>query len=332
MKWSRTLTNLRDMLAGLYPTAEESRRVVVEAGLNPAFVSFSSRAITNWFNVLEEANKRDKVRAIVNVAQKDYPENKVLTLYLGGGDVSAIKGPDIEEEVMWRGPHDASELEKIIGSRNTLLPISFLEFGILEARSVVRVVRADGASGSGFLTGENLLITNHHVLPTADAAREALVQFNYQKTIHGLDARSETVRLSPQNAFVTSPTEEDDWTAVRVEGNPKEKWGATKLTRVDPQVQDHVNIIQHPGGGPKQVALYHNIVVFVDDKRLQYLTDTLPGSSGSPVYDSDWRVVALHHSGGWLREPGSKETYFRNEGIHINVIIEGLKRKDLYLE
>jgi V8-like Glu-specific endopeptidase len=60
---------------------------------------------------------------------------------------------------------------------------------------------------------------------------------------------------------------------------------------------------------------------------LQYLTDTLPGSSGSPVFDRDWNVVALHHSGGWLAEPGSsdKTTDYRNEGILIDVIMAGIQ-------
>ena len=88
-------------------------------------------------------------------------------------------------------------------------------------------------------------------------------------------------------------------------------------------------IIQHPGGGQKQIALSHNVVAFADDRRLQYLTDTLEGSSGSPAFDMDWKVVALHHAGGWLREPGTKQRVYRNEGIHINVVIDGLKTAGL---
>jgi V8-like Glu-specific endopeptidase len=89
-------------------------------------------------------------------------------------------------------------------------------------------------------------------------------------------------------------------------------------------LKSYVNIIQHPAGQSKVIALYHNVVAYVDDRRVQYLTDTLPGSSGSPVFDSQWRVVALHHSGGWLTEPGSKKAFFRNEGIHVHCLRAGV--------
>jgi V8-like Glu-specific endopeptidase len=323
MNWNRTLTNLRDVLAGLYPTVQDSRRIVDQAGLNPAHIAFDAKAINNWFNIMKEAQNRHKVQAVVQVAHSEYPENAWLAL-AQQGDLLAIKGPDIADDVTWQGPDDAGQLERITGGQSTLLPISFLEIGLSRARSVARVVRADSTTGSGFLIDDDLLITNHHVLPTEAIAREAVVQFNYQKTAEGLDEPVDEFKLAPQDTFVTSPKEEDDWTAVRVRGQPGEEWGTLKLARADPQVGDRVNIIQHPGGGDKQIALYHNVVVFVGNDRLQYLTDTLPGSSGSPVFDGDWRVVALHHSGGWLRESGSKWVYFRNEGIHINVVIEGL--------
>jgi hypothetical protein len=329
MKWNRTLTNLRDVLASLYPTVPESRQVIVKAGSDPLRIAFDAKATTNWFHILEEAQKHNKVQDIIRVAHSEYPENEWLAL-AQQGDLLAIKGPDIEQDVAWKGLEDADQLEKIIGSQSTLLPIRFLEVGLSKARSVARVVRADGASGSGFLTDDNLLITNHHVLPTEAAAREAVIQFNYQQTATGLDAPVDVFRLAPHHVFVTSPREENDWTAVRVQNEPNEKWGALKLIRVDPQMGDRVNIVQHAGGGPKQIALYHNVVVFVGNNRLQYLTDTLPGSSGSPVFDSDWRVVALHHSGGWLHEPGSKRRYYRNEGIYIDAIIDGLTTEGLY--
>jgi len=146
-------------------------------------------------------------------------------------------------------------------------------------------------------------------------------------TVASLSAPVEVYSLLPGEGFATSRI--DDWTAVRVRGNPNEKWGALSLSQADPKKGDWLNIIQHPQGGPKQIALYDNPIVFVDEDRVQYLTDTLPGSSGSPCFDSEWNVVALHHSGGWLKEPGTKDRYYRNEGIHVNRVIAGLVEAEL---
>ena len=81
------------------------------------------------------------------------------------------------------------------------------------------------------------------------------------------------------------------------------------------------------GDEPLQYHLkFKKINVAVDENRVQYLTDTLPGSSGSPVFDRDWNVIALHHSGGWIAEPNapSKSTFYRNEGINISKLIAEL--------
>lgn len=328
MPWNQMLTNLRDTLADLYLTPSDARRVVEDAGLNPAFIAFDNRAITNWHNILREADKHHKVPAIVDVASKEYKENEWLAA-AQQGNLFAVKGPDIDTDIDWRGPvdEDGDTLEKIIGERSALQPIHVLELGLLRARSVGRVVLSNGETGTGFLTDDNLLITNHHVIPNAKAAQSARVQFNYQQTVELRDAPVSEFPLDPDAGFATSPTRENDWTAVRVGNNPNDQWGAVPLGRMQPQKNDWVNIIQHPGGGPKQVALYDNLIVYVDETRIQYLTDTLPGSSGSPAFDYNWQVIALHHSGGWLREPRAGRTgqrFYRNEGIHINMVIDGL--------
>jgi len=325
MAWDRNLSNLRNVLAGLYWNVEEARRIVLDVELNPVVISFTNKSINTWQSILEEAQLQDKVGDIITKARQDYPKLQSLAL-AEQNLLLSVETPEIKDEE-WQGPTDAGQLEKIIGTLSTLRPISFLERGLEMAKSVARVVRADGGRGSGFLIKDNLLITNHHVIPSKEIARGATVEFNYQKTPQGLDAELFPFKLAPDEGFATSPKEDqggDDWTAVRVMGNPNEKWGTLPLTRADPKVQDEVIIIQHPGGGPKQIALSHNTVAFVNEKRLQYLTDTMEGSSGSPVFNTDWQVVALHHKGGDLQEPNSKLRVFRNQGVHINVVIDGL--------
>jgi hypothetical protein len=53
---------------------------------------------------------------------------------------------------------------------------------------------------------------------------------------------------------------------------------------------------------------------------VQYATDTEAGSSGSPVFDQQWQIVALHHRGGGLAGPDGKK-YFTNEGIAISSVL-----------
>ena len=321
MAWDESMTSLRNVLAALYPLVQDSIRIVDAAGLPRAQMRFDAAAVNNWHGILDEASKHNKVPAIIDAAREEYPENEELKL-AQKGELLPVRGPEIGEEVPWQGPDDVDPLEKIIGAQSTLVPISFLEVGLLRAKAVARVVSANGSRGSGFLAGDNLLITNHHVLGDADAARQAVVQFNYQQTVDGAEAPYEEFRTAPENGFATS--KDDDWTAVRLQNDPAQKWGRLELQRADVSQGSRVNIVQHPGGGPKQMSLYHNVVAFVDATRIQYLTDTLPGSSGSPVFDETWKLVALHHSGGWLPQPGTKQTYYRNEGIHINTVIDGL--------
>jgi V8-like Glu-specific endopeptidase len=331
MSWNKNMSNLRNVLAGLYWSIEEARRIVLEVQMNPAFINFSNRMINTWQSILEEAVLHDKVTDIITKAREEYPEVQSLAL-AQQNLLMAIETPNISD-TEWRGPQDTNSLEKIIGKVSTLRPIIFLERGLQLSRSVARVVLSDGSSGSGFLIKDNLLITNNHVISSKSVAEAATVEFNYQKTTQGLDAVVDRYKLEPENGFATSLKEEEggnDWTAVRVRGNPNEKWGAVTLASVNPKVEDEVIIIQHPGGGPKQIALSHNLVAFVNDKRLQYLTDTLNGSSGSPVFSTDWQVVALHHKGGLLHEPGSKQAFYRNQGIHINAVIAGLSSAGLF--
>jgi V8-like Glu-specific endopeptidase len=86
-----------------------------------------------------------------------------------------------------------------------------------------------------------------------------------------------------------------------------------------------VSIIQHPGGHFKKISLQNNFVEYIDRRTTQYTTSTEPGSSGSPVFDDDFNVVAIHHSGGMLMEPATGRRYLRNAGSSMAAVLEDLK-------
>jgi hypothetical protein len=59
-----------------------------------------------------------------------------------------------------------------------------------------------------------------------------------------------------------------------------------------------VCIVQHPAGRRKEVVVNGNRIVEVTDVAIHYLADTQGGSSGSPVFNLRWELIALHHAGG----------------------------------
>ena len=205
---------------------------------------------------------------------------------------------------------------------NNLKPIAFLEQGIAVSKSVAHITLADGGLATGFLIAPDILLTNHHVFRVKDDAQSAKVRFNYQTDLYGNFLPSDEYDCDPESFFKNN--EALDYAVVRIKGEAGVKWGCLKLKPIDVKVNNKVNIIQHPGGGPKQIAMNDNEVKYVDETIVQYITDTLPGSSGSPVFNDNWQLIALHHSGGNIPEPSTNSIHFRNEGIRIGAIIKDI--------
>lgn len=207
--------------------------------------------------------------------------------------------------------------EKVVGLNN-LLSIAWLGRGLELAAAVVRLVTPSGPAGSGFLIAPDLLMTNHHVLPDAAFAETAVAEFNFQTNWAG---EQEPVRRYTLDSAHFRNNQELDYAMVRVRDGPGDLFGYIDVAdRAEATVNDFVSVIQHPNGGPKQVCFTDNKVAAVFDNRVQYSTDTEPGSSGSPVFNQNWQLVALHHAGGGLAGPNGTK-YFTNEGIQIGAIL-----------
>lgn len=78
MAWNPTLTSLRSRLATLFPQSEDARRIVEEAGLDPAYISFDAKAVNNWHNILGQAELRGKVEPLVIAVLQDHRGDQAL--------------------------------------------------------------------------------------------------------------------------------------------------------------------------------------------------------------------------------------------------------------
>ena len=333
MAWSKNLTQLRDALAYLIPFREDAITYLTDASIAWQNIALPNQSRTMWHNILVYAEACSQVDELLAILLITFPNNPHIIAFKESLTYSL--GSELTE-ADWKGVVKETTLEKIIEANSTLLPISFLQVGLRKAKSVARVLieKPEGTeAGTGFKLNNNLFLTNNHVIPDIATAKIAKIQFDYEESENGLpivdDKKEKYFELDADNGFATSV--ENDWTVVRIKSkdNALEEYGYIELKKNTIKKDDFVNIIQHPGGRFKQIAMYHNLVTFSDDNIIQYLTDTEPGSSGSPVFNSKWEVVALHHSGGMLKEPNSKQNLLRNEGISINKIIDGLIENNL---
>ncbi|HET7234293.1 MAG TPA: DNA/RNA non-specific endonuclease [Longimicrobium sp.] len=207
------------------------------------------------------------------------------------------------------GAHPSkAEFERLLGT-NDLLDEFYLERALLAAHPVCRIsIRADSGHergcATGFMVSPRLLLTNHHVFGLADEAAPSLAEFNFRFDVAGRPEASFRFHLRPDLFFHNN--EALDYALVAVD--PVSEDGVTKLSRFGyhrliPQsgkllVDEAMTVIQHPGGARRQFAIRENRCISDKDPDvLWYQSDTAQGSSGSPVLNDSFQVVALHHAG-----------------------------------
>jgi endonuclease G len=241
---------------------------------------------------------------------------------------------------------DPYGFERIIGESD-LLSINFLDRGRRSADAVCRIklpMEGGHAYGTGFLVGPRLLMTNNHVLASVAEAAQAEAEFGFEHDLDGVLKDPVQFNLDPLQIFFTST--ELDVTLVAVtsmsdNGVPLDRYGWLPLIPVRGKSVDGewVTIIQHADGGPKQIAIHASQILKLDpakvevnlDHFIHYSTDTQPGSSGSPVLNDQWQVIALHHKAVPAPSTGAgtgskRVEWLANEGVRISAIFNLLER------
>jgi endonuclease G, mitochondrial len=225
--------------------------------------------------------------------------------------------------------------EAQIGDTLDYQSASFLARGADVRRAIGMVevnLGGESRTGTGFLIGGGLFITNQHVIKSAEEALSATITFDRELDVARIPLPSSSFRLDPQRFFAASPEASLDFAVIALGARLAGPAAAEALGQcaLSPEPNKHVigmnvNIIQHPRGNYKQVAVRNNLLTFRTDRSLLYETDTEVGSSGAPVFSDLWDVVALHHFGqpnlAKRDAPGSRDVPVNaNEGIRISAI------------
>jgi endonuclease G, mitochondrial len=201
---------------------------------------------------------------------------------------------------------DNDLMERVIGATRDFLAVAFLERAVRATRCVGRIETRLGGGrrgyGTGALVSSRLLLTNHHVLRTAEHAANSVVEFDYQLDALGQPLTVQRFDLDPQAFFLNDPRLDFALVAVASASAQRQllaDYGWSPLIREEGKIRlgDCVNVVQHPRGEMKQVVIRENKLLDLLETVAHYEADTEPGSSGSPVFNDEWEMVALHHSG-----------------------------------
>ena len=125
-------------------------------------------------------------------------------------------------------------------------------------------------------------------------------------------------------------------------GEPERRgWVDLSANRPLPAGGDPVLIVQHPGiANSSPPAQYPLQIAFAtpgfdsaiaSGTRVRYRPSTLPGSSGSPVYDRTFAAFALHHNRGQINSAAAS-LHQNNQGIPVSSVRAHLKshRQELF--
>lgn len=310
---------LRQAIEVAYPKPSSLERFVDEAlGINLALISTAGDHQSVIFDLIKEANAKGWIDDLVLELSRD-SQNPQIQRFCGmvlrdrlvlnpidGGSGASLLAVGLAE---WDLEVSAAELQSFLPKQWSFeADVGELQRGLERAKAVCKITfddRSPEDCGTGVLIAPDLVLTNYHVLSLEAGANlnaiaaQMRCEFGYVSPGLGQVVKAQVVKAVAVSPVVAaSAIDRLDYVLVRIRVEPDFKIDPVSI---DPaakvEERSALNLLQHPEGERLKVSLSNNGVVKVKEERglVLYVNMTKTGSSGSPCFDRDWNLVALHH-------------------------------------
>lgn len=312
------LKKLVNAIVSAYPTQDDLAMMVqFELEENLDAIAGGGNLKQLVFNLVTKwAIPRGKIYRLIIAAYQTNPDNPELQEFYESVvlkkrfivnptlDVTDF-GPDID----WKGETDEVQLQSWLKPEPDYWDVGFLKRAIEQSVSVCRLeISSRNIMGTGVLITPNKVLTNYHVLQPSEEdnlesnALNAVLKFGCFTSDNGVETQGKSFQLDRQKPILhSSQTEALDYVLLQVEPQitqEKEikpaRWDAHKL----PIAKMGINVLQHPEGDSMKLSVSQDGItgVYKNSGLVQYVNKTALGSSGSPCFDENWFLVALHHA------------------------------------
>ncbi len=139
--------------------------------------------------------------------------------------------------------------------------------------------------GTGVLIAQKMLLTCDHIL-SKSRAQQGWVRFNYTPNSYVLDL--DVFELDLSSATCSS---REDYALIPIKGEPKQQM-AIAINAILDSGQE-IRLIHHPQGQYLIISALGQIVQVGEDY-IDHNISTDEGSSGGPIFNRDWQLVAIH--------------------------------------
>lgn len=313
------------------------------------------------FRVIQRAEDESWTTELLQAARSMSPTNPELLAFAQQFGLTPVTPSNTLLQRTIReanGLLDPFEWRKILGKRENQVCLIEIDFGwppvfgtgFLLAPNIVM---------TNYHVVENVI--NNNISP-----KNVKLKFDYRKmtddstksiavnpgTVYALD-NNWLIDYSPCNptenslniGFVEPSVDELDYALLRVNGEPgNEPIGGETINgsraplrgsieilnqHYDFQPNSSLFILQHPNGEPLKLAIETQSVIGLNNSktRVKYRTNTTRGSSGSPCFDGNWNLVALHHAGDPNFNSAHKPEY--NQGVPFQAIFDLLEKRKI---